>query len=135
MSFTCDFGAFDEEMVGFLTGWNLSALDNYLWFYSSVTNLWYVYGERINLEILSCSSLSDLYGGQILFVDKDWQKAEKMASHHFWIWIRVSPSRVVNDICLVNCYASWTVYVHTLRKVVFSIEKKPMKYDLVITTI
>ena len=38
---------------------------------------------RIKEDIMQRSYLRGFYGGQILFVDKDWYKAERMAYHHF----------------------------------------------------
>ena len=105
ISLTYNVGAFDEEMVIYLTIWTLSALENVSYFSFDVSNLGCVSGGRINKEILWCSDLRYFFGDQILFVDKYWQKAERMVSHHFWIWRRVLPYRVINDIFLVNCDA------------------------------
>ena len=102
MSLTCDFGAFDEDIVVYLTIWTLSAIESSSLFSFSMEYLGCVSGGRRNLETFWCSALSYLYGGHLLFVDKDWRKSEIMASHHFWIWRRVSPSRVKNDRFLVN---------------------------------
>ena len=44
-----------------------------------------MYVERIKEDMLSFSSLSDLYGGHILFVDNYWRNKERMASHNLWI--------------------------------------------------
>ena len=45
------------------------------------------------------------YAVKILFFDRYWQKAEQIASHNFWSWMRVPHSRFVEDVCLVNCDA------------------------------
>ena len=112
MSLTCNFGDFDEYMVLSLTRWTLSAIDNASYLYFAVANLGCVSGGSINLDIFWCSALSDLYEGQILFVGKYLQKVKIMASHNFWIWRSVSPFRVMNGICLVNCDA-WGYFLVT----------------------
>ena len=40
-----------------------------------------------------------------MFVDMDIQIADLISSHHFWSWIRFSPSRFSKDKSLVNCDA------------------------------
>ena len=50
-------------------------------------------------------ALRYLYASQILFVDKYWQKAENISSRNFWIWIKVSPLRVMRDTCFLDCDA------------------------------
>ena len=80
-SLTCDFGAFDDEIVVSLTTLTLSALENASKFSFAVTYFKRVSGGRINLVISQFSALSFLYGGQLLFVDRYWQKAQRMAPH------------------------------------------------------
>ena len=72
MSLKFYFGAFDEDMVLSLTRWNISSIENFSWFYFTVENLGYMSGGRRSLEMLWCSDLSDLYGGQLLFVGEYW---------------------------------------------------------------
>ena len=67
----------------------------------------------------SFSALSFLYGGQFLFVDRDWHTAEQMESHHFWSWRRVPPSRVMGGRCLVN-FESCVKKILWLEKCQFS---------------
>ena len=104
-SLTWNFGAFDEDMVVYLIGLSLSALENSSKFSCDVAYLGCVYGGRINLEMLWCSALNLLYGGQILYVDGYWHKEEINGIPPFWSWIWVSPSMVTNERCLVNCDA------------------------------
>ena len=104
-SFTFDFGAFDDEMAVYLTRWTLSSLENSSKFSFAVMYFELLSCWRRNLVMSCCSALSLLYDVQILFVDRGWYKAEIMASHNFWSWRRVSPSRVMGDSCLVNCEA------------------------------
>ena len=75
--------AFDDEMVVSLTRLNMSALDNALKFYFAVAYLECVSGGRKILVMSYLSDMSFLYGGQILFVDRYWQKEKRMASQHF----------------------------------------------------
>ena len=112
---TCHFDAFDDEMVVSLTRWTLSALENYSEFSFAVTYLECVSGGRRNLVMSYFSDLSFLYGGQILFVERDWKKSEWMESHHFGIWIRVLPSWVMGSRCLVNCDGCEWNYVDLRR--------------------
>ena len=82
-SLACDFGDFGEEMVVSLKK-NLSAPENVSQFSFAVEYLGCVSGGRRNLYMLWCYDLSFMYGGQLFFVDKYWQKVERMSSHHFW---------------------------------------------------
>ena len=52
MSFTFNFGAFDEEMVLSLKILTLSSIEYASWFSFDVENLVCVSGGRINLEVL-----------------------------------------------------------------------------------
>ena len=74
MSLACNFGDFDEDLVLSLTRWTLSDINNASYFYSGVENLGCVSDGRRNLQMLWCSDLIYLYGGQILFVDKYCKK-------------------------------------------------------------
>ena len=80
---TYDFDVFDEDMEVSLTICTLSALENASKFSFAVAYLGCVSGGRINLDMLWCSALSFFHGGQILFVDRYYQKAEIMAPHNF----------------------------------------------------
>ena len=71
-----------------------------------------VSGGKRNEYMLLCSALRYFYAVQIFFVDKDYQKAEGMASHHFLIRRRMSPSIVMENICLVNCDAWGNILGH-----------------------
>ena len=72
-SLTCDFGAFDDEILVSLTILTISALENASKFSFAVTYFKRVSGGRINLVMSQFSALGFLYGGQILFVDRDFQ--------------------------------------------------------------
>ena len=51
ITLTCDFGAFYEDMVVSLAGWNLSAPENASYFSFAVLNLGCVSGGRRNLDM------------------------------------------------------------------------------------
>ena len=74
MILTCEFGGFDEDMVVSLTRLTLSAIENASKFSFSVEYLEYLSVGRITLEMLWCYAFSFFYGGQLFFVDIDWQK-------------------------------------------------------------
>ena len=57
------FGAFDEDMVLYLTILTLIDLYNASYFSFAVKNLGCVFGGSIKEDMLICSYLSDLYGG------------------------------------------------------------------------
>ena len=105
MILTHDFGDFYEGMVISLTIWTLSVLENASTFSFAVPYLESLSRGRKSLDMLWCSALILLCSGHLLFVDRDWKKAEIMAPHHFWSWRRVLPSRVMDEIFLVNCDA------------------------------
>ena len=74
----------------------------WLIFSFDVMNLAYSSG-RITKEYSWLSSYEIyLYAGKIFLVDRYWQKIEQMASHHFLIWRRLSPSRITEGIFLLN---------------------------------
>ena len=83
INLTCDFGDFDYDMMVYLTIWIMSALDNASKFSFDMIYLELVSGGRRNLVMSSFSALRFLYGGQLLFVDRNWKKEEQTASHHF----------------------------------------------------
>ena len=62
-------------------------------------------GGRRNLVMSWLVATRFWYVGKLLFVDRDWQKSKRIASHQFLSWRRVLPSRVMCDRCLVNCEA------------------------------
>ena len=101
-SLTCDFGAFDDDMVVFLKIWTLSALENDSKLSFTVIYLEWVSGWRRSLVTSQFSAFSFSYSGHVLFVDRYWQNIEWMASHYFWSWRDVYPYRVMCDRCLVS---------------------------------
>ena len=62
MSLTCYFGAFDDDMVVFLTRWTLSALENASIISFDAAYLECVSGGKRNLVMLQFSALRFLYG-------------------------------------------------------------------------
>ena len=84
-----DFGDFGEGMVSSLTIWTLSYFENASYFSCNV-DIYDVFLVRGKSKIC-CDVL--VWGIYMLysFFDKNWQKAESMASNHFWILRMVSP--------------------------------------------
>ena len=77
----------------------------------------------------------------MLFVDRDWKNADIIASHRFWIWIKVPPSRLREGKYLVDCdacedfkailgVAIWWYHqmvVHNMRMVCLKVVKNMKK--------